>query len=153
MWPCLFGILFNSFPSFSPFFFAAQLQFFLSICLRSLPKPSFALSPIEFESFMRALTSTPVSADFKQSDLRPGEPILAITGLTTRVFRSPLLLTTPPRAFPRPLLWRTLRVLEYSDDSVFLFHPPHLVYHLPAPLPDNSIIIGTVVNICILLFM
>ena len=102
---------------------------------------------------MRALTSTPVSADLRQSDLRHGQPILAITGLTTRVFRSPLLLTTPPRAFPRSLLWTTLRVLEYSDDSVFLSHRPHLVYHLPAPLPDNSIIIGTVVNICILLFM
>ena len=49
-------------------------------------------------------------------------------GLTTRVFRRPLLLSTP-------------RVIEYSDEVVFLFHPPHLSYHLHAPLPDNSIMI------------
>jgi len=30
--------------------------------------------------------------------------------------------------------------IEYSDDVVFLFLPPHLWYPLPVPLPDNSII-------------
>ena len=77
----------------------------------------------------------------------------SITGPTTRAFPRPLLLTTLPRAFPRLILLTTPRVLDYSDDIVFLSHPPHFVYQLPAPLPDNSIIIATVVRMCILLFI
>jgi len=104
-------------------------------CLRSLRRPSFALSPSEFESlYMRTLTPTHVPAGFRQSGSRPGQPAWPITGLTTRIFRRPLLLPTP-------------RVIEYSDDIVFLFHPPHLSYHLPAPLPDNSIMIVIVVSV------
>ena len=67
-------------------------------------------------------------------------PAWPIIGLTTRVFRRPLLLPTP-------------RVIEYSDYVVFLFHPPHLSFHLPAPLPDNSIMIVFVVSVWIVLLM
>jgi len=112
-------------------------------CLPLLPRPSLALSPSEFESlYMRALTPTHVPAGFRQSGSRPGQPAWPITGLTTRVFRRPLLLPTP-------------RLIEYSDDSdvVFLFHPPHLSHHLPAPLPDNSIVIVIVVSVWIVVFM
>jgi len=52
-----------------------------------------------------------------------------------------------------PLLLPNPRVIEYSNDVVFLFHPPHLSYHLPAPLPDNSIIIVIVVSMWIVLSM
>ena len=34
-----------------------------------------------------------------------------------------------------------------------LFHPSHLSYHLPAPLPDNSTIIVIVVSVWIVLFL
>jgi len=86
-------------------------------CLPSLQRPSLALPPSEFESlYMRVLTPTHVPAGFRQSGSRPGQPAWPITGLTTCVFRRPLLLLNP-------------RVIEYSDDVVFLFHPPHLSYH------------------------
>jgi len=65
-------------------------------CLPSLPRPSLALSPSEFESlYMRTLTHTHVPAGFRQSSSRPGQPAWPITGLSTRVFRCPLLLPTP----------------------------------------------------------
>jgi len=111
------------------------------VCLPSLPRPSLALSPSEFKSlYMRALTPTHIPAGFRQSGPWPGQPGWPITGLTTRVFRCPLLLSTP-------------RVIKYSDDVVFLFHPPHLSYHLPAPLPDNSMMIVIVVSVWIVVFM
>ena len=135
-------------------------------CLCSLLRPTLALSPSEFKSYVQALTPTPVPEGFRQSGSRPGQTALPITGLATRAFCCPLLLTTPPRAFPRPLLLTTPprvfpcplvlttpRVREYSGDNVFLPHPPHFVHHPPAPVPDNSIIIATVVSMCILLFM
>jgi len=101
----------------------------------------FGTSPSEFESlYMRALTPTHIPAGFRQSSSRPGQPAWPITGLTTRVFRRPLLLPTP-------------RVIEYSDDVVFLFHPPHLSHHLHAPLPDNSMMIVIVVGVWIVVFM
>jgi len=53
--------------------------------------------------------------------------------------------------FRRPLLLSTPRVIEYSDEVVFLFHPPHLSYHLHAPLPDNSIMSVIVVSVWIVL--
>jgi len=118
-------------------------------CLRSLPGPCPALSPSEFELYMRALIPTPVSAGVRQSGSRPEQPAWSITGLTTRAFPRPLLLNTPPRAFSRPILLTTQHVLDYSDDIVFLSHPPHL----PAPLPDNSIIIAITVSVWIVLFM
>jgi len=109
------------------------------LCL--LPRPSLALSPSQFESlYMRALTPTHVPAGFRQSGSRPAQPAWPIAGLTTRVFRRPLLLPTP-------------RVIEYSDDVVFLFHPPNLLYHLHVPLPDNSIVIVIVVSVWIVLLM
>jgi hypothetical protein len=110
-------------------------------CLPSLQRPSLALSPSEFESlYMRALIPTHVPVGFRQSGSRPGQPVWPITGLNTRVFR-------------RPLLLPTLRVIESSDDIGFLFHPPHLSYHLPAPLRDNSILFVIVVSVWIVLFM
>ena len=114
----------------------------VTACLHLLPGPSLTLSPSEFESYMRALTPTPVPPDFPCGN--KGESLS---------LRHPLLLTTPPRAFPRPLLLTTPRVLEYSDDIVFLSHPPHSVFHVPAPLPDNSIIIATVVSMWMVFFM
>jgi len=47
----------------------------------------------------------------------------------------------------------TPRVIEYSDDIVFLFHPSHLSYHLHSPLPDNSIVIVIVVSVWTVLLM
>jgi len=85
---------------------------------------------------MQALTPTHVPAGFRQSGSRPGQLAWSITGFTTRVFHSPLLFKLP-----------TPRVIEYSDDVVFLFHPSHLFYHLRAPLPDNSILIVIVVSV------
>jgi len=76
----------------------------------------------------------------QNSGSRPGQPAWPITGLTTRVFHLPPLLPTP-------------RVIEYSDHVVFLFHPPHLSYHLPAPLNDNSIVTVIVVSVWIVLLM
>jgi len=71
----------------------------------------------------------------RQSGSRPGQP-----ALHNWAFRRPLLLPDP-------------RVIEYSDDVVFLFHPPHLLYHLPAPLPDHSSIVVLVVGVWIVLFV
>jgi len=102
---------------------------------------------------MRALIPTPVSAGVIQSGSRPEQPAWSITGLTIRAFPRPLLLTTPPRGFPRLILLTTPRVLNYSNDIVFLSHPPHFVYQLPAPLPDDSIIIAIAVSAWIVLFM
>ena len=76
-----------------------------------------------------------------------------MNGITTRAFPRPLLLTTPPCAFPRPILLTTPRLLDYSDDIVFLSYPPHFVYQLPATLPDNSITIAITVIVWIVLFM
>ena len=73
--------------------------------------------------------------------------------MTTRAFPYPLLLTTLPCAFPRPILLMTPRVLDFSDDIVFLSHPPHFVRQLPAPLPDNSLIIAITVSVWYVLFM
>jgi len=104
-------------------------------CLSSLLRPSLALSPSVFESlYMRALIPTHVLTGFRQSGSRPGQPVWTITGLTTRVFRRPLLLPTP-------------RVIEYSDDIGFLFHPQNCQGEMQAgsisferaSLPDNSI--------------
>jgi len=89
----------------------------------------------------------------RQSGSRPGQTFLPINGITARAFPRPLLLTTPPRVFPRPILLTTPRVLDFSDDIVFLSHPPHFVYQLPAPLPDNSIIIAITVSVWIVLFV
>jgi len=58
-----------------------------ALCLRSLLRPSLALSPSEFTTCMRALVSSPVPVSLGQSGSRPGQPALLITGLTTRVFR------------------------------------------------------------------
>jgi len=110
-------------------------------CLRLLPRPSLALSPSEFESlYMRVLTTTHVPAGVRQSRFWPGQQVWSINGLTTRAFCRPLLLPNP-------------RVIEYSNDVVILFHPPHFSHHLPAPLPDNSIMIIIVVSVWIVLFV
>ena len=89
----------------------------------------------------------------RQSDSRPGQTFLLIHTITTRASPPPLLLTTPPCAFPRPILLTIPRVLDYSDDIVFLSYPPHFVYQLPATLPDNSITIAITVIVWIVLFM
>jgi len=88
-----------------------------------------------------------------QSGSRPAQTSLPINGITTRAFPRPLLLTTLPRAFPCHILLTTQRDLDYSDDIVFLSHPPHFVYQLPAPPPDNAIIIAITVSVWIVLFM
>ena len=141
---CLQSLLRPS-SALSPCGFATCMQALIPspvpVCLSSLPRPSLALSQSEFESlYMRALTPTHVPAGFRQSSSRPGQPAWPITGLTTRVFRCPLLLSTP-------------RVIKYSDDVVFLFHSPHLSYHLHAPLPDYSIMIVIVMSVWIVLLM
>ena len=89
----------------------------------------------------------------RQSGSQPAQTSLRINGITTRAFLRPLLLTYPPRAFPCHILLTTPRVLDYSDDIVFLSHPPHFVYQLPAPLPDNAFIIAITVSVWIVLFM
>jgi len=117
----------------------AQIPSPVPACLCLFPRPSLSLSPSEFKSlYKRALVPTHVPAGFRQSGSQPGQLAWPIAGLTTRVFRRPLLLPTP-------------RVIEYSDDVVF--HPPHLLYHLHVPLPDNSILIVIVVSVWIVLLM
>jgi len=59
-------------------------------------------------------------------------------------------LTWTVYATPLMTLTTDLGVIEYSDDDVFLFHPQH---HLPAPLPDNYILIVIVVSVWIVLIM
>jgi len=119
---------------------------------KKIAQPWLAQPTSEFES-LYMWSQTPVPAGFRQSGSRPGQTFLPINGNTTRVFPRPLLLTTLPRAFPRPILLTTTRVLDYSDDIVFLSHPPNFVYQLPAPLPDNSIITAITVSVWIVLFM
>ena len=77
----------------------------VSACLRLLLQPSLALSQSasKFELYTRALTPSLVSAGFRQSGFRPGQISLPIIGLLTRAFPRRLLLTTPPRAFNRPI--------------------------------------------------
>ena len=141
---CLRSLL-RPFSALSPCEFATCMRALIPsavpACLRPLPRPSLPLSPSEFESlYMRALTPTHGPAGFRQSGSRPGQSAWPIPGLTTRVFCRPLLLPTP-------------RVIEYSDDVVFFFHPPHLSHHLHAPLPDNFIVIVIVVSVWIVLLM
>ena len=117
-------------------------------------QPSLTLSPSEFKSlYMRALTPTLVPAGIRQSGSRPGQTFPPINGITTRVFPRRLLLSTPPRAFPNPILLTTLQHLDYSDDIVLLSHSSHFVYQLPAPIPDNYIIIAITVSVWLFLFM
>jgi len=71
-------------------------------CLRSFPGSSPALSPNEFELYMRALIPTPVSEGVRQFGSRPEQPAWSITGLTTRAFPRPLLLTTLSVLSPVP---------------------------------------------------
>jgi len=89
----------------------------------------------------------------RQSDSLPGQTFLLIHTITTRAFPRPLLLTTPPCAFPHPILLTTLRVLDYSDDIAFFSQLAHFVYQLPAPLPDNCIIIAIALSVWIVLLM
>jgi len=89
----------------------------------------------------------------RQSDSRPGQTFLLIHTITTRASPPPLLLTTPPCAFHCPSLLTTSRVLDYSDDIVFLSQLAHFLYQLPAPLPDNCIIIAISRSVWIVLLM
>jgi len=98
---------------------------------------------------------------------QPGQPALPITGGTTRTFLHLL-----PDSIPHIAIQGYLMVLnpheeetmlfigknqiedqlEYFDDIVFLYYDPYHLYHLPAPLPDNFIIIVPVVSVWIVLF-
>jgi len=78
------------------------------------------------------------------------------TVLATRAFCCLLPDHIPYLAVRGYLMVPNPRVIEYFDDIVFLFHPPHLLYHLPSrpyPSPVNSIIILAVVSVWIALFM
>jgi len=115
---CLRSLLRPS-SALSPCQFATCMRALFPSCLRSLPQHSLALSQSEFESlYMRALTPTHVPADFRQSGSRPGKPAWPITGLTTRVFR-------------RPFLLPNLRSIEYYDDRRVLV-PPSTSFVSPA---------------------
>jgi len=85
----------------------ALIPYPVPACLPFLPRPSLTPSPSDFKSlYLRALTPTHVPAGVRQCGSWSGQPVWPITGLTTRVFR-------------RPLLLSTLHVVEYSDDIVF----------------------------------
>ena len=51
------------------------------------------------------------------------------------------------------LLLPSPRIIEFSDDILIVFPPQHLVYHPPAPFPDNSITIAAVVMMWAVFFM
>ena len=51
------------------------------------------------------------------------------------------------------LLLPSLHIIECSDEILFVFPPEHLLYHPPAPVSDNSIIIVAVVSMWVVLFM
>jgi len=51
------------------------------------------------------------------------------------------------------LLLPSLHVIEYSNSTIFLFPPPHLLCHLPVSFFDNSIIIVIVVSVWTVVFM
>jgi len=99
----------------------------------------------------KTLPLFPQALDSHESHSRPGQPVRPITGLITRAFRRALPDNTPHLAVRRYLMFPNSRIIEYPDDVVFLFHLPHLVYHLPAPLPGNSIISATVVSVILIL--
>ena len=122
----------------------SSLASLVALWITNPPRLNVAKIPIGVATngYQWVLTPTHVPAVVRQSGSLPGQPAWPVTGLTTRVFRRPLLLPTP-------------RVIEYSNDVVFLFHPPHLSYHLPAPLPDrdNSMMIVIVVSVWIVVFI
>ena len=98
---------------------------------------------------MRALISSPVPAGTTQHSSRLGEPALH----ASRTIRRFLPDNIPHIATRGYLQLLSLRILEYSDNSLIVFPPRHLLYHLPAPFPDNSITIAAVVIVWALLFM
>jgi len=73
---------------------------------------------------------------------RPGQPALTITGLTTRDFCRLLPDNIPHLALQDYLILPNPRVIEFSNDVVFLFYPP---------LNFNMIV--KVVSVWIVLFM
>jgi len=82
-----------------------------------------------------------------------GQPALPINGLATRAVRDFLPNNIPHLAVLGYLMLPNTCVVEYSDDVLVLFPPPHFLYQLPARLLDNSVIIVAVVNVWIDLFM
>ena len=118
---------------------------------------SRALSPSEIATYVRVLTHWLVSAGFRQSclrtdlfphalDSRPRQPALPITGVATRAFRLCLPDNILYLAIRGYLMLPNLCVIECSDGVVFLLHPPHPLYQLPAPLPDSSNLIRIVLT-------
>jgi hypothetical protein len=102
-------------------------------------------SPHEFSACLRALIPFKAPAAIRQHGSRIGQPALPINGRTSPAFRRFLPDNIPHLATRGYLLLPNPRVIKYSDDTFFLFPPHHRLYHLPAPFPDNSIMIVVVV--------
>ena len=109
-------------------------------------RPSLALSPCEFATFMRALVPSPVPTGIRQHFFRLGQPVLPINGRTCRAFLSSLPDNNSHLAAQGYLLLPSPRVIEYSDDILFFFPQPHLLYHPPALFPHNFTVILAVAS-------
>jgi len=96
---------------------------------------------------MRALPS-PVPTGATQYGSRLGESALH----ASRAIRRFLPDNIPHIATRGFLLLLSPRIIEYSDDVLIVLFPQHLLYHLFAPFPDDSITIAAVVIVWAVLF-
>ena len=101
---------------------------------------------------MRALFPSPVPAGITQHGSRLGESALhASPARTIRRFHPDNIAHGATRGY---LLLPSPRIIEYSDDHILIVFPSqHLLYHPPAPFPDNSITIAAVAMMWAVWFM
>jgi len=91
-----------------------------------------------------------VPVGITQHSSRLGEPALHAFFSIYRCLPDNILhITTRGYLFsvPSPL------IIKYSDDTLIVVPPHHLLYHPPAPFPDNFIIILAFVSVWAVLFM
>ena len=76
-------------------------------------------------------------------------------GLEDEYYRRLLPDNTPHKATLDYLFMLGLHIIQYSDDTLFVFPPgpQHLLYHPPAPVHYNSIITVDVVIVWAFLFL
>jgi len=97
---------------------------------------------------MRALIPSPVPAGITQHGSRLGESALH-GSRTIHRFLPDNILHIATRGY---LLLPSPHIIEYSYDILIVFPSQHLLYHPPAPFPDNSITIVAVVIVWAVLF-
>jgi len=98
---------------------------------------------------MRALIPSPVPTGPTQHGFQLGESALHASRAIRRFLPDNIQHITT-RGF---LLLPSPRIIKYSDDVLIVFSQQHILYHLPAPFPDNSITIAAVVIVWAVLFM